>query len=144
MLGTLTPAQIDEVLTNTFVGRIGVSNRGKVYVVPITYAYDGDAVYGHSVEGTKLKYLRKRPYDVCFEVDQIDNLANWRSVIAYGDFEELHGDAAERAWKLLVDRFRPVLTSRTTGIAHGGGVEADVAVVYRIVLKRKTGRFEQT
>ena len=34
--------------------------------------------------------MRENPW-VCVEVDHMDNLANWRSVIAWGRFEELGG-----------------------------------------------------
>ena len=55
---------------------------GRADVDPITYAYHDGAVYGHSTEGQKLHMMRADPY-VCFEVEQIDDLANWRSVIAW-------------------------------------------------------------
>lgn len=41
MLGTLTRAQIDGLLQQSTVGRIGVHADGKTYVVPVTYVYDG-------------------------------------------------------------------------------------------------------
>jgi nitroimidazol reductase NimA-like FMN-containing flavoprotein (pyridoxamine 5'-phosphate oxidase superfamily) len=90
MIGELTPEQINAVLFNEVVGRIACSSEGRIYIVPITYVFDGDAVYGHSAEGLKIRMMRANPH-VCFEVDQRENLANWRSVIAWGVYEELHG-----------------------------------------------------
>ena len=88
MLGELTPEQINAVLFNEVVGRIGCYLEGRTYIVPITYVFDGEAVYGHSAEGLKIRMMRTNP-NVCFQVDQRENLANWRSVIAWGVFEEL-------------------------------------------------------
>jgi hypothetical protein len=37
--------------------------------VPITYVFDGEAVYAHSADGLKIRMMRANPH-VCFEVDQ--------------------------------------------------------------------------
>lgn len=128
MLGELGGDQIERVLHSEVVGRIGCHDAGRPYVVPITYAYDGDAIYGHTSEGQKLHMMRANPY-VCFEVEQVDDLANWRSVIAWGVFEELTGEQEQRALRLFEGRAR--------------GTSSETPVVYRIVLREKTGRFEK-
>ena len=40
--------------------------------------------------------MRANPF-VCFEVEDIDDLANWHSVIAWGVFEELACEDEARA-----------------------------------------------
>jgi uncharacterized protein len=90
MLGELTEKQIEEVLTSNVVGRVGCSSGQKIYVVPVSYAYDGVSIIGHTVEGMKIEFLRKNP-ECCFEVDEIKDLADWVSVIVWGTFEELKG-----------------------------------------------------
>lgn len=153
MLGELDPAQIEAVLSSEAVGRIGCHDAGRPYVVPITYAYDGSAVYCHSVEGQKLHMMRVNPF-VCFEVEQIDDLANWRSVIAFGTFKELDGEAAHDALQRLVDRFAPLVPSATAhpgaGGPHPGGSTQgrpeqgrQIPVFFSINLLEKTGRFEK-
>ncbi len=142
MLGSLDRDQIELVLRSEVIGRIGCLASGRVYVVPVTYAYDGEAVYCHSGEGLKLAAMRAHP-DVCFEVEQVDDLARWRSVIAWGRFEELRGADARRGMEILIDRMRPRMTSETAQPTHGTGAHAPGhAVLYRIVLGEKTGRFE--
>lgn len=150
MLGELNGTQIKQILNSEVVGRIGCHDAGRSYVVPITYAYHGGAVYGHSSEGQKLHMMRANPF-VCFEVDQIDDLANWRSVIAWGEFEELAGTDEKDALELLVNRLMPLLPSATAHPGAGAheteGHTPDTAdrtpVMYRIVLSEKTGRFEK-
>lgn len=124
---------------------------GRTYIVPITYVFDGDAVIGHSAEGLKLRMMRANPH-VCFEVDQRDNLANWRSVLAWGTYEELHGQAAFDGLQLLVARLMPLMTSETLPlpedprerIVDGSPVaDAPKTIVYRISLVERTGRFEK-
>ncbi len=144
MLGTLNEEQIDHVLRNGTVGRIGVHGDDRTYVVPVTYVYDGDAIYGHSAEGLKVRMMRANP-EVCFEVEEIENMANWRSVIAWGRYEELSGDLAIAAMNLLVSRLSPLTTSETAGRAgrRAGRAGNGAEVSYRIRLKERTGRFEK-
>jgi nitroimidazol reductase NimA-like FMN-containing flavoprotein (pyridoxamine 5'-phosphate oxidase superfamily) len=75
MLGTLTDAQIDRLLHTESVGRIGCHAGGRPYVVPVTYVYDGSAIYGHTGDGMKVRMMRENPA-VCFEVDRMESLAN--------------------------------------------------------------------
>lgn len=144
MLGTLDRKQIDRVLSGGTVGRIGVHGEGRTYVVPTTYVFDGDSVYCHSAVGLKVRMMRANP-DVCFQVDEIDDMANWRSVIAWGRYEELKGELAVAATNLLVSRLSPITASETAGPAGrtagraGNGEE----VSYRIRLADRTGRFER-
>ncbi len=117
--------------------------------MPVTYAYQEGTVYGHTADGLKVRMMRSNP-DVCFEVDRIENLANWESVIARGTFEELRGEAALRAMDLLIERLRPLTTSATgpsllDRAPQGTRRETDGGLLtYRIVLTEKSGRFERT
>jgi hypothetical protein len=150
MIGELDDGQIESVLRSEVIGRIGCHDAGRPYVVPITYAYDGHAVYGHSTEGQKLHMMRANPF-VCFEVEQVDDLANWRSVVAFGEFTELGGSEAQAARQLLINRFAALVTSETAhpnteasdSPPHGHGATGQSAVLYRIELQEKTGRFEK-
>lgn len=150
MLGTLHQEQIDQVLRSEVIGRIGCHTEGRTYVVPVCYVYDGESIYGHSLDGLKLQMMRTNPI-VCFEVDHMENMANWRSVIVWGTFEELTGDMASHAMRLLLNRLLPLHTSETspslhrmeeTGTDHAETVHR-VGTVYRICLTEKTGRFEK-
>ena len=150
MLGELSPARIERLLRREVIGRIGCHADARTYVVPVTYAYEGGAVYGHAAEGLKVRMMRRNS-DVCFEVDRIENLANWESVIARGTFEELRGAAALRAMDLLIERLRPLTTSETgparrDRAPQGAGREKTDGglITYRIVLTEKSGRFERT
>lgn len=164
MLGELNAREIDEVLHTSVVGRIGCHSEGRTYIVPITYAYADDVVYAHSAAGTKVEMMRANPA-VCFEVEQLDDLTNWRTVVAWGNFEELHGEDAAVGLRTLLTRLAPYVTSTTAqpvsgpdGTFHGirttasepvplaaGRVAASGKgpVIYRIRLTEKTGRFEE-
>lgn len=149
MIGKLDNDQIDEVLKVQVYGRIACLHGKKLYVVPISYAYDGGYLYAHSKEGLKIEVLRKNP-STCFQADLVENLANWRSVIVWGVYEEIIKPAAQaRAQRLLESRFGPLHTSESItapsqGIHPPLSVEKKKKAVYfRIKVTEKTGRFER-
>jgi nitroimidazol reductase NimA-like FMN-containing flavoprotein (pyridoxamine 5'-phosphate oxidase superfamily) len=148
MIGQLTNEQIDTLLISCVVGHLGCCSDNTPYVIPIAYAYDGIYIYSHAREGTKIDFMRKNP-QVCLEIDQIDNLSNWRSVMVWGSFEELKGEAAETAMQLLKNRLYPLKTSfysqslwELTAKERGYTKETK-EVLYRIRITQKTGRFEK-
>jgi nitroimidazol reductase NimA-like FMN-containing flavoprotein (pyridoxamine 5'-phosphate oxidase superfamily) len=148
MIGTLTKEQSEHVLRSGLIGRIGCSDKGGVYIVPVTYVYDDKCIYAHSREGLKVEMMRKNP-QVCFEVDSIESMTNWRCVVIQGTFQELKADAEQtKAVAILKDRLMPYLLSETMrpkGFDHGPtGVEKErKPVVYRIRIDHMTGRFEK-
>lgn len=149
MLGDLTEKQIDNVLSSNVVGRIGCSSGKKIYVVPVTYAYDGESIIGHTVEGMKIDFLRQNP-ECCFQVDDVKDLADWESVIAWGTFEELKGDEALESSNLLMKRISPIMPGDTSQSHRMGplpeGRQATFEknpIVYRIRIKEKSGKFER-
>ena len=142
MLGELTIRETEDVLRSNMIGRIGCHAFGKTYVVPITYVYDGDAVYAHTQDGMKLHMMRENPH-VCFEVDHMDDLANWRSVIAWGTFEELRGQRGQDAMDMLIETLEPRLEGPPGASVHPRA-DTSPATLYRIVLEEKSGRFERS
>lgn len=147
MLGILENTQIENVLNRQIIGRIGCHADGVIYIVPISYAYDGKYVYGRSLEGMKVSIMRKDP-GVCFQVDDMKDMANWESVIAWGVYEELQETTArKKALKLLLDRTLPLVSSETTHLSQfwpfpDRDINNISGIVFRIHLRKKTGRFE--
>ena len=145
MLGRLGEDQIEDVLRTATIARIGCRDGDSVYVVPISFVYDDGCVYAHSAEGRKLTLMRAMP-EVCFEVEDVRGLSDWRSVIARGMFEELHGDEARTALDLLASRFVQPGTRPEPGTpppSHGYSTRMP-PVLFRIRLLSTTGRFEST
>lgn len=148
MLGELKEAQIENILNSQVIGRLACTDGKQPYVVPVTYRYDGKYIYGQSNEGMKLKMLRKNP-NVCFEVGWMTDMRNWESVLVYGQFEELNEKEAKKASEIFFDRMFPLMTSSTIH-AHQHAVTGKVDdstrvkyVMYRIKIKKITGRFEK-
>jgi nitroimidazol reductase NimA-like FMN-containing flavoprotein (pyridoxamine 5'-phosphate oxidase superfamily) len=117
MIGELSKKEIDQLLKRQFVGRIGCHTDGLTYVVPVSYTYDGTFIYVHTFSGMKVDMMRKNP-KVCFQVDDTKHLANWQSVISWGEFEELtKTEDKKEALQKLQARVLPILSSETMHVA---------------------------
>ena len=118
------------------LGRLGCVADGYPYVVPVNYVFDGESVISHSLPGRKIDAMRAFPR-VCLQVDEVRDQTRWKSVLAFGTFEEIEKrDDRERAMNLLLSLF-PHLTPVESLIAVDAGAPAPV--VYRVRVERITG-----
>jgi len=77
-------AEIDAVIRSCKACRLGLSDDGQPYIVPLSFGYDGEALYFHSAtEGRKLDILRKNNR-VCVEFDVLEGLEKAREACAWG------------------------------------------------------------
>jgi uncharacterized protein len=147
MIEVMAIAEVEDFLKHQLVGRIGCHADGITYVVPITYAYSEDYIYSHSEEGMKMYLMRKNPH-LCFQVDNFQNLDNWKSVIAWGVFEELTNETERRdCIQHLRNRILPMRTSQLMQYSEDwpfSESEGLPGIFYRIKLIEKTGRFERS
>ena len=151
MLGDLSESEIENLLHKQIIGRIGAYDQESVYVVPISYAYENNSIYCHAYEGKKIDIMRKNP-NVCFQVDDMKDMANWKSVIAWGKFKELDDDQEKiHALLILLHRQLPTPSSITTHLGKSWPFSPNTAelakipgITFRISLEKKTGRFEST
>jgi len=142
MLGELNKREIIEFLESKFIGRIGCHLDGETYIVPVNYVYHHNAVYAHSGEGKKIEMLRANPR-VCFQVDEIDNMFKWKSVILWGTFEELKGQERQQVMQGLIHRIMSTTDNPARDPSHGiNPAFKDHLIVYRINIQEATGRFE--
>lgn len=122
MQGKMDIDQTKEFLKRGIVGRLGCSNGDKVHVVPITYAYHGEYIYAHTKDGLKIQYMRDNP-NVCFEIDYVKDVNNWKSVIVYGTFEDLEGGEADKGLEILMNHVNILLEIDLNAFDMSGNVE---------------------
>ncbi|HSU29126.1 MAG TPA: pyridoxamine 5'-phosphate oxidase family protein [Chitinophagaceae bacterium] len=148
MFGKLKTEEIDQLISNQLIGRIGCHANGITYIVPVSYAYDPPYIYVHTYKGMKMDMMRQNP-DVCFQVDDTRSLAYWQSAICWGKFEELNEPTSKtQALQKLQARILPVLSSETMHLSKewpfpSGENERADGHFFRIRLTEKTGRFEK-
>ena len=148
MFKSLDKEQIENVISENFVGRLGCHADDKTYVVPVSYAYDGTSIYVRTFEGLKISMMRKNP-NVCFQVDTMKDLADWASVTAWGTFEELtKEEERNEGLRLLMNRVLPGVSSETMKLSPVWPFPTDdyskiEGIVFRIRFTEKTGRCEK-
>jgi nitroimidazol reductase NimA-like FMN-containing flavoprotein (pyridoxamine 5'-phosphate oxidase superfamily) len=148
MLGKLNQEQMDFVLRSQLIGRIACATEGRVYMVPITYLYDGQHIYARTQVGLKVDMMRQNPH-ICFEVDIIQDMTHWQCVILQGIYEELSGEELNQADLLLLTRLTPILVSETSlpaekQVSHQLlSTAPQVPVTFRIRITEKSGRYEK-
>ncbi|PTM94203.1 pyridoxamine 5'-phosphate oxidase family protein [Mycoplana dimorpha] len=87
------------------LARLACCKDGQPYIVPITYALEGQCVYCFSMPGQKVEWMRDNP-KVCLQVDTFYSGRQWKSVVVSGRFRELSHEQTPRsewihAWSLL-------------------------------------------
>jgi nitroimidazol reductase NimA-like FMN-containing flavoprotein (pyridoxamine 5'-phosphate oxidase superfamily) len=155
-------AEIDAILNEAMVCRIGLADENGPYIVPVSFGYEDGAIYVHSApeasknrsgsspassltesEGKKITMIRKDPR-CCFEVDSCDGIirgeraCSWgmryHSVIGYGRAAILSDPEEKRFGLNAIMRH------------YGGGAHAftdgdlENVTVIRIAVESMTGK----
>ena len=136
MTRMLSEAEARNFIAGGKIGRLGCVDNGEPYVVPINYVFEDVSIYSHSLPGRKIDAMRTHAR-ACLQVDEIESDLVWRSVIAYGNFEEIRVPSdRRRILKKLFDRF-PLLTPVESVMARDAS--APDTIVFRIIVDRITG-----
>lgn len=112
----LEPYEIDAILRRNHVGRIAYSFHDRVDIEPIHYVYDEGWIYGRTSPGTKLTTIEHN-YWVAVEVDEVDGIFDWRSVVVRGGFYLLSRNGTpreEEAWTHAVELLRRLIPEALT------------------------------
>lgn len=81
----LTAAEGVALLSRNWIGRIAYSHKDRVSIEPIHYVFDDPWIFGRTSEGSKLVTLAHNRW-CAFEVDTINGLFDWESVVIKGQF----------------------------------------------------------
>ncbi len=113
----LTRDECTALLARNNVGRIAFSFHDRVDIEPIHFVYDSGWLYGRTSQGTKLTTIEHHRW-VAFEVDEVQGLFDWQSVVVKGAFyiagpdDPIHHDVAfARGVELLRSLLPQTLTS---------------------------------
>lgn len=97
MIKKLEISDCYKVLASNYIGRLAYISGKSPYVVPVTYFYDAEekCILSYSAKGHKINAMKKHG-DVALQVDDIQSIQKWRSVLVHGRFEELDGSTAKK------------------------------------------------
>lgn len=131
--------EMQDLLNRVGFGHLGCTRDGHPYVVPMHYAYDGQDLYFFTTEGTKTEFIAANS-EVCFQVEEITDASNWRSVMLIGEAHKLTGpDEMERAMQLVTER-NPALTPALNRTDIGAWHRLNNVAIYRVKTSALYGR----
>ncbi|HEY0930701.1 MAG TPA: pyridoxamine 5'-phosphate oxidase family protein [Gemmatimonas sp.] len=87
----LNVAECEALLAAHHVGRLAYTFRDRLDIAPVHYVYRDGWIYGRTGPGAKMDIVAHHPW-VAFEVDEVDALFRWRSVVVHGRIEILDPD----------------------------------------------------
>jgi len=138
----LTGAECDALLERNHVGRIAFTFHDRVDIEPVHYVYAKGWLHGRTSPGTKLSTLRHHPW-VAFEVDEIEGLYDWRSVIVHGVVNLPDGNGSpsdQEAYESTLGLIRNLVPLALAA----GDPTPERQVLFRIHVDEKTGRAATT
>jgi len=146
MIGNLSEEGIEHVLKYQLLGHIGSHDNDKTYIVPICYAYYENCIYARTFEGIKITMMRNNP-KVCFQVEHLENMGKWQSVICWGEFEELTDvDKRNKGIEVLQKRVPAIMDDKDLRASRHWPFSFDSddieGIIFCIHINEKTGRFE--
>jgi hypothetical protein len=141
-LRELTRAECEELLARNNVGRVAFSFHDRVDLEPVNYVFNGEWLHGRTSPGTKLSTLRHQPW-VAFEIDEVQGLHDWQSVIVHGVvyIPDPDGSSAEKAaYESSLELIRHLVP---TALERGDPTPWREVIV-RVHLDEVTGRASST
>lgn len=140
---TLSVLECTKILTANRFGHLACAKDRQPYTVPFYYAHADNHLYGFSMQGKKISWMRINPL-VAVQVGEYGTGRGWKSVIVNGRYEELPNRAEHEiqrghAWSVLSKHadwwepgaLKPIVSSDAEQLAH---------VFFRIFIAEVSGR----
>ncbi len=132
--------EVEELLTNALVGRLGTCFNNVPYITPVNFVYEQNKIYFHSaLEGRKIENIRLNP-NICFEIDEAKSIipgrgpcgttTEYKSLIIFGDIKFVT-DINEKTFALnkLIEKHTPQsprLSSESGAVSFTGVLVIDI------------------
>src|SRR5688500_14889080 len=108
---------VNAILDAGIVAHVGFGHEGQPYVIPMSYARDGDRLLLHGAGGSRLMRTLASGTPACVTVTLLDGIVlarsvfhhsmNYRSVVALGSAKKLEGAEKAAALETLVEGLVP-------------------------------------
>lgn len=147
MIKTLNDKEKTLLLSSNYIGNLGYLDKGRPYVIPVTYFYNEEQnnIICYSGLGHKISALRKNNA-ASLSVSDIDSVNDWKSILVHGTYKEESGSTA----KALLHQFSLgvkdlILRKEIRGLDFISQfsskiIKDDIPIVFTISIHKITGR----
>lgn len=123
--------EVTALLLRVGFGHLGCTRDNHPYVVPMNYGFDGQHLYFFTTEGTKTEFIAAN-HEVCFQVEEVTDRCNWRSVIVMGKAHRItKPDETEHAMQLIAEH-NPTLAPALNETKIGAWHRLNQTAIYRV------------
>lgn len=138
----LSPPLVIELLQQSSFGHLACHVKDDIYLVPFSFTFEDGYIYSHSRPGKKIEMMRQNP-KVCVQVEKIQDFYNWKSVIAWGHFEELQDEEGLVAMRRLIKKMTEgEFNQRRSDLEVDFAAQLESSIIYRIKIEKSSGRYE--
>ena len=134
----LSRQESERLLRTHAIGRLAFAFHDRVDIEPISYVYEDGWIYSRTSPGGKLEVLAHHPW-VAFEVDDVQGLFEWTSVVAKRAVymvDELSASGGTESWEYAVALLRRL----TPGALTDADPVPERSVIFRIHVDELHGR----
>lgn len=135
----LERAQCEEILARNHVGRMAYARGNHIDIEPVHYVFSQGWIYGRTSQGRKVEMTGHTWWPVAFEVDEVEDLFRWRSVVVHGGLYTIPAGGAgweEEAWQTGLELLRTLIPETFTE----DDPVAFRTILFRIAVQEITGR----
>ena len=136
---TLPRAECTAILARNHVGRLAYAVENRVEIKPLNYVHHEGWIYGRTSQGAQLAASGASWAPVAFEVDEVEELFRWRSVVVHGGFYTMVDDSLalhDEEWWHGVQLLRTLIPQTFSG----DDPVAFRTVLFRLAVQEITGR----
>jgi uncharacterized protein len=134
----LTREECERILQRNHVGRLAYARGNRLDIQPVHFVYADGWLHGRTSPGSKLEMIGRNWWPAALEVDEVEALFSWRSVVVHGGFYTAPIEAAQDdpQWRATLEAVRTLLPASG---APGDPVPGR-NVLFRIAAQEMTGR----
>jgi nitroimidazol reductase NimA-like FMN-containing flavoprotein (pyridoxamine 5'-phosphate oxidase superfamily) len=135
----LSRAECESILARNHVGRLAFARQNHVDIEPLHYVFSDGWLYGRTSYGAKIEATGEEWWPVAFEVDEVEDLFQWRSVVVHGGFyamDEYGAEWEQTEWRRCVELLRALIPETMTP----DDPTPHRRVLFRVALQEVTGR----
>jgi nitroimidazol reductase NimA-like FMN-containing flavoprotein (pyridoxamine 5'-phosphate oxidase superfamily) len=94
----LDQQDISALLARNLIGRLAWLRGDRIDILPIRYFHRAGSIYGRTRPGGKLDDMDPAGTPVSFQVDEVQSLRRWRSVLIHGTLLISSADQEREDW----------------------------------------------